>query len=174
VGRVAVIGNAGGGKSTLCRKLSLAKGIPLYSIDKVQWKAGWVRASPQEIRQRHEEILSSNQKWIIDGWGGWDDLKTRFAAADTIIFVDFPLWVHYWWGFKRQFASLFVKNTDFPEGCLLWPKTLELFNLMWVIHCDIRPHLSQLIDSFGEGRLVIHLRSPKELRRFIREQCPGS
>ncbi|MCI0488732.1 MAG: flagellar protein FlaR [Blastocatellia bacterium] len=171
MGRVAVIGNAGGGKSTLCRKLSLAKGIPLYSIDHIQWKPGWVQASPTEIKRKQDEILSSQRKWIIDGWGGWDDIKTRFAAADTIIFVDFPLWVHYWWAFKRQFSSMFVKNTDFPEGCPLWPKTWELFKLMWTIDRDIRPHLSQLIHSFSEGRLVIYLRSPGELRRFVREHC---
>ncbi len=31
--QVAVIGNAGGGKSTLSRRLSQAIGLPLYSID---------------------------------------------------------------------------------------------------------------------------------------------
>lgn len=174
MGRVAVIGNAGGGKSTLCRRLSLAKGIPLFSIDKIQWKAGWVRASSHEIRQKHDEILSSNRRWIIDGWGGWDDMKIRFAAADTIIFVDFPLWMHYWWASKRQISSLFIENSDFPEGCLLWPKTWELFKLMWTIHRDIRPQLSQLIASFSEGRQIIRLRSPKEMRRFVREHCSDS
>ena len=34
--RVAVIGNASGGKSTMCRQLSLALTIPFYPIDRIQ------------------------------------------------------------------------------------------------------------------------------------------
>jgi adenylate kinase family enzyme len=34
--RVAVIGNAGGGKSTLCRTLSRARQLPLFPIDQIQ------------------------------------------------------------------------------------------------------------------------------------------
>jgi adenylate kinase family enzyme len=42
--RVAVIGNAGGGKSTLCRKLSKALDIELFPIGRIQWKPGWIPA----------------------------------------------------------------------------------------------------------------------------------
>lgn len=48
--RIAVIGNAGGGKSTLCRKLSKAKNIPLYPIDRIQWKPGWKPALADEVK----------------------------------------------------------------------------------------------------------------------------
>jgi shikimate kinase len=44
--RIAVIGNAGGGKSTLCMQLSQALNIPVHMIDKIQWKPGWVSESP--------------------------------------------------------------------------------------------------------------------------------
>lgn len=33
--KIAVIGNAGGGKSTLCRALGAALQLPVYAIDKV-------------------------------------------------------------------------------------------------------------------------------------------
>ena len=38
--RISVIGNAGGGKSALCRELSQALDIPLFPIDQIQWKPG--------------------------------------------------------------------------------------------------------------------------------------
>src|SRR5579859_5588543 len=107
--RVAVIGNAGGGKSTLSRKLGQALGLPVHSIDKIQWRPGWTRAPDEEVRSAHEAILASG-RWIIDGWGGWDNMQARFEAADTIIFVDFPIAVHYWWAFKRQVKCLFLPN----------------------------------------------------------------
>lgn len=37
--------------------------------------------------------------------GPSDLMEARFAAADTIIFVDLPLYVHYWWTIKRQVAN---------------------------------------------------------------------
>jgi adenylate kinase family enzyme len=43
--RVAVIGNAGGGKSTMCRKLSKALDIEWFPIDRIQWKPRWTPAS---------------------------------------------------------------------------------------------------------------------------------
>lgn len=43
--RIAVIGNGGGGKTTMCRHLSHALNIPFYPIDQIQWKPGWQRAS---------------------------------------------------------------------------------------------------------------------------------
>jgi len=39
--RVAVIGNAGGGKSTMCRSLRHVQQLPYYAIDKIQWKPNW-------------------------------------------------------------------------------------------------------------------------------------
>jgi adenylate kinase family enzyme len=84
--RIAVIGNAGGGKSTLCRKLSQALNIDLFPMDQIQWKPGWTPATYDEIKQRHDEILA-NERWIIDGWGPLDLIIQRFEAADTTMLI---------------------------------------------------------------------------------------
>jgi adenylate kinase family enzyme len=41
MGRVTIIGNAGGGKSTLYKKLKISKGLPLFAVDKLQWELSW-------------------------------------------------------------------------------------------------------------------------------------
>ena len=140
--RVAVIGNAGGGKSTMCRKLGKALDLTVYPVDQIQWKPGWVKAAAAEFRQRHEQWLA-RERWIIDGWGPWEAIEARFEAADTIIFVDHPLFIHYWWAFKRQFK------------CLFRP----------------RPRLSRLVNSFRASKQVILIRSPREMRQFIQTYC---
>src|SRR5579884_443198 len=94
--RVAVIGNAGGGKSTLARKLAATHHLPLHEIDLLQWRPDWTPAPPGEVITAHDQILCGDA-WLIDGWGPWDAVEKRFALADTIILVDLPLWVHYWW-----------------------------------------------------------------------------
>jgi adenylate kinase family enzyme len=173
VTQIAVIGNAGGGKSTLCRQLGLAKGLPVYAVDKIQWKPGWVPAPAEEIEQKHGELLSED-RWIIDGWGGWDNIRARFDKADTIIFVDHPLWVHYWWALKRQFMCLFRPRPDGPADCPMLPMTWQLFKMIWAIHRNARPRLMELVENYRQNKKVFHLHSPRELRRFVREHCQAA
>ena len=66
--RLMVIGNAGGGKSTLCQTLCQALVLPYFAVDHIQWKPGWVPAPEQEYNQDHEEWLSK-ERWLIDGYG---------------------------------------------------------------------------------------------------------
>jgi adenylate kinase family enzyme len=166
--KVAVIGNAGGGKSALSRKLSQAQSLPLHEVDRVQFRPGWVPTPAEDIKAWHDDLMRQD-RWLIDGWGGWDNIEARFAAADTIILVDFPLRIHYWWSIKRQFKSLFRPRPDGPEGCPLLPVTWLMMKVIWMVHRKMRPRLLELTDRYREGKTLHHLRSPKELRRFLRE-----
>jgi adenylate kinase family enzyme len=168
--RVAVIGNAGGGKSTLCRALSTAHALPLFPVDHFQWKPGWVPAPYQEVKQRHDEILAHEQ-WIIDGWGPRDLIVARFDAADTIILVDHPLYIHYWWAIKRQVRCLFVPRHDGPEGCPMVPMTWPLLKMIWEIHYRARPQLLDLVNHYRDRKQVFHIRSPYELQCFVNDNC---
>jgi adenylate kinase family enzyme len=168
--RVAVIGNAGGGKSTLCRQLSKTLHIPLFPVDRMQWKPGWAPASYEEIKQQHDQILA-HDRWIIDGWGPFDMIEERFAAADTIMFVDHPLSIHYWWAIKRQIACLFAPRPDGPEGCPMLPMTWPLLKMIWTIHATARPKLLKAVRRYRDDKRVFHLTSPRELRRFVRQYC---
>jgi len=168
--RVAIIGNAGGGKSTLSRTLGRARNLPIHPIDHLQWRPGWVPVPPHEFMQQHDALLAQ-ERWIIDGWGTRDALVARFERADTIILVDHPLWVHYWWAIKRQIMCLFRPRPDGPPGCPMLPMTWTLLKMIWHIHHVARPELLTVVDSFRSRKHVIHLRSPHQLRQFIREHC---
>jgi len=101
--RVAVFGNAGGGKSTLSRRLAEITDLPLYVIDIIQFPDGKYRpeernggkVSPEEYLKLHAEILSQ-ERWIIDGYGSTESAWERFGAADTLVYVDLPILAHYW------------------------------------------------------------------------------
>jgi len=168
--RVAVIGNAGGGKSTLCRKLSRALDLPYHAVDKIQWQPGWTITPEEEFLSKHDRLLSG-ERWIIDGFGPWQAIEQRFRAADTIVFVDHPLWLHYWWAGKRQIKSIFVGRPDGPDGCPMWPVTFRLFRMMWALHREERPKLLDAIVRRSNDTSIFHLRSPKELRAFDRRHC---
>ena len=171
MGRVIVIGNAGGGKSTLSRALSKSKGLPLHAVDKIQWKPGWTPASKKEVEEKLNEIIGDDF-WIIDGWGSWATIEKRFNASDTIIFVDHSLVIHFWWALKRQIAALFFpENLDKPEGCNLLDINCRMFKMIWTIHRKLRPRLLDLVNAYKGSKNVYHIKSPTKLRRFMLQHC---
>jgi adenylate kinase family enzyme len=166
--RIAIIGNAGGGKSTLARKLRDALKLPLHSIDQLQWRPGWKRTPAAEFATAHEKILSES-RWIIDGWGNFDAIEARFRRSDTVVLVDFPLWRHYAWTLKRQVMCLFRPRVDGPVGCPMLPMTWKLLQMLWAINRDMMPRLRTLVDGQRSSRRVIVLRSMNDLELFHRE-----
>lgn len=166
--RIAVIGNAGGGKTTMCRKLGTQLSIPVHHIDMIQWKPGWQRASSEEFNEAHEAILAQD-RWIIDGFGPMEAIGKRFSLADTIIIVDYPLAIHYWWSMKRQIKCLFVPRDDLPENCPMVPKTGELIRVMWMVHTVLRPQFLALADQFQSEKRVMVLHSPHEMKQMIQQ-----
>jgi hypothetical protein len=165
--RIAIIGNAGGGKSTLARRLGAALAIPVHEIDLLQWKPGWIPASAEAIGQAHEQWLAA-PAWIIDGWGSWEAITARFDLADTIVVIDFPLALHYWWAIKRQVTCLFQASPAWPPpGCRALPVTWRLLAMIWQIHWTMRPRLLALAARYRECAHVVYIRSPYHLRRLL-------
>jgi adenylate kinase family enzyme len=166
--RIAIIGNAGGGKSTISRKLRDLFGLPLHQIDQLQWRPGWRATPKEEFNEAHVKLLAES-RWIIDGWGDFDAIKERFRRSDTIVLVDYPLWRHYWWAIKRQFMCLFRSRIDGPPGCPMVPMTWPLLKMLWAIDRHAMPRLRSLVDTRRDNKKVFHIRTLSELRAFYRE-----
>jgi len=165
--KVAVIGNAGGGKSTLSRHLSAVRSLPYFSIDVMQWRPGWRYVPEGEFVQAHAALLERDT-WIIDGFGPWPEIEKRLDLADTIIVVDLPLWRHCWWAGKRQVRSIFLGRADMPEGCSVLPLTLRLPRIIWHVHRVVRPKMLEAIQTHRPGKTVFHLRSPRDIDDFLK------
>ena len=56
--RIAIIGNAGGGKSVLARKLGELLNCPVYPFDDLQWQPGWILTPAEVIQTIHSEWIS--------------------------------------------------------------------------------------------------------------------
>lgn len=50
--RVLIIGPCGAGKSTLAVTLGGKLGLSVFHMDRLNWQAGWVESSKDEIRER--------------------------------------------------------------------------------------------------------------------------
>ncbi len=171
--RVVIIGNAGGGKSTLCRAIAQAKGIQHFAVDLIQWQPNWVPTPEVEVIRTIDTIINQ-EKWIIDGFGPSVSIQKRMDACDTIVFVDLPIWVHFWWATKRQIRSVFKGREDGPEGCPMLPVTIKLYKMIWEIHKRIRPTLLQQITKYDGLKRVVHIKTPQQLRHFAASMQNGA
>ena len=163
--RIAIIGNGGGGKSTLARVLGKHLGIAVHEVDEVQWLAGWRRAPLDEVAPVLEG-WAAETSWIIDGFGPWPVIDRRMGRADTIVYVDFPYRTHLWWAAKRQVASLVRRRAW--AGQTAPPPSLLLLRTLRRVHA-MRPDLLELVTKNGRADKLVHLRSPREMTRWMNE-----
>lgn len=164
--RVAVFGNAGGGKSTLAKRLAELTRLPLYPVDRMQWKAGGDPIPHEEYLRAHADLLLQDA-WIIDGFGCVESAWQRFARADTLVHVDLPLATHYWWVTKRFIKGLWKAPEGWPENSPLWSSTLAGYRAIPLCHRKLTPRYRQLVADAAGSKRAHHLRSPAEMTAFL-------
>ena len=123
--RVMVIGGPGGGKSTFAIELAKLAGLPLYHSDCMISPFGTANEYRELIR-RYDEI-QIGQTWILDGI--YHQPLKRAAFADTIIFVDMPLFLRFWRVLKRWVSGDIAGQTHRLVGRatlrILWELILD-------------------------------------------------
>jgi adenylate kinase family enzyme len=164
--RVAIFGNAGGGKSTLARELAAITGLPLAIVDELQYRAGGVKVPDEEYLQAHAALLARDE-WIIDGFGGVNFAWQRFGAADTLIHVDLPLMVHFFWVTKRLIKGLFVTPQGWPENSPIISSSISSYRVLWPCHTRLTPKYRAYVSEVAQRKRVFHLRSGREIRQFL-------
>ena len=164
--RVAIFGNAGGGKSTLARELAAITGLPLVIIDKLQYRAGGVKVPYEEYLQAHATLLATDE-WIIDGFGCKKSVWERFEAADTLIHVDLPLAIHALWVTKRLVRGLFVAPQGWPERSPIISSSISSYRVLWPCHVRLTPEYRSYVSEAAQRKRVFHLRSRRDLKQFL-------
>jgi adenylate kinase family enzyme len=164
--RVAVFGNAGGGKSTLAKRLAELTRLPRYPVDIMQWGAGGRTIPHEEYLRAHADLVRQDA-WIIDGFGCAQSAWDRFSRADTLVYVDLPLATHYWWVTKRLVKGLWTDPEGWPENSPLWSSTMAGYRVIPLCHREMTPQYRQLAADAAGSKRVHHLKSPAEMTAFL-------
>ncbi len=164
--RVAVFGNAGGGKSTLARRLAEITRLPLHPLDRIQFRTGGSPVPHAEYLQVHADLLRQDE-WIIDGFGCVPSAWERFARADTLVYVDLPLLTHGWWVTKRLVQGLFATPEGWPPGSPIWRSTMSSYSVLWLCHRRLTPRYRRLVAEAASSKRVHHVKSPAEMKAFL-------
>jgi hypothetical protein len=174
--RIAVVGNIGGGKTALSRRLAEVHGLPCTHVDSLQYLPDLSVRPLEETRARLRSV-EAGERWLIDGYGPLDLLEARMRAADRVVFVDFPRWRHLWWLTKRQ-LSLLVRGrrrSELPEGAneLGWRHTRKLYKTLLGMDRGMNPELRRILARPVYAGRVVHVRTPSEWRRVYRDGLSG-
>lgn len=169
--RVAVFGKPGGGKSTFSNKLSVLTGIPSYSLDLIRYQANGKPVAADDYANRHAALISED-RWIIEGLGTLPSFWQRIAAADTLVYIDLPYRVHYWWVTKRLLNSGFVQPLGWPEGSSVLKGTLASWRYLRLSPTFWTPELLEKIQASSQDKTVYHITSVRALNALIASCAP--
>lgn len=171
--RIAVVGPAVSGKSTLARTLGEVLGLPVVEIDALYWEADWGVAEPGEFLSRVNAATTADS-WIVDGHYEriWPSIWPR---AETVIWLDLPLRILLVRGFRRSWRRWRTKellwNTNREHLCRqlqVWDPDRSL--LGWLLRsysARRRSYVQATLDDRWSRVRFIRLCSPAEIEQFL-------
>jgi len=166
--KVTVFGKPGGGKSTLSKKLAAEIGIQLYPLDLIEYKKSGERVEAKEYSQNHADLIATDN-WIIEGLGTLESFWLRIDASDTLIYIDLPYYVSYWWVTKRLLKSFFVKPEGWPEGSSVFKGTLAGWKYLRLSPKFWTPELFNKIEHRAKNKNIYRITSVKEINNFVKQ-----
>ena len=168
--RVLIVGNSGGGKSTLARVLGEALGPPVIHLDVLYWQPAWTPTDEATFRGKVAAALAA-PRWICDGnfGGSWD---LRMPRADTIVWLDMPRLVCLARAIWRAATYRDGARPDMPEGCRE-KFDLDFYRFIWSYDRKVKPRLQAALTTHGAHARLIRLRSDREVAAFLAQAAPG-
>lgn len=164
--RIAVIGNSGGGKSVLARRLASELQLACVEVDSLLWLPGWKLAPATSFEQAHARAIAGG-RWVIEGLGARASLPGRLQRATHIVLVDMPLWVHFWLAAERHVAWSAGRLEHPPAGNTEPPSLRELFRTIAEVDRDWMPEMRELVHAQEHAaKRVVRLQSFDALASF--------
>lgn len=160
-----IIGQPGGGKSWLAAEMGRITKLPVVHIDHIHWQAGWVERSREEKTRLCREV-HARDVWIFEG-GHSVTWPERMARADTLIWIDAPLWLRYWRVLRRTFVNYGRTRPDLPDGC---PEQInwEFLRWIWDTRNSARRRMRAILADPPPHLTCHYLRGPGPARAFLR------
>lgn len=167
--RVLVIGCGGAGKSHFSRKLSQITKLPLIHLDKYYHvkKYAYTETCNKQLWVKKATELAQKDSWIIDG-NYKRSLRPRLERADTVIFLDYPLYIRLYRIFKRHFYYKNKQRSDMPST---WKEKIEPQFLWSVIMYSkkTKPLVLKMINEYPHLTVVV-FKKPDESIKYLKQQ----
>lgn len=162
--RALILGPNGSGKSYWAVKLAAKTKLPLYPMDKLFWKAGWVEPKRPQFIKKLEKV-AAKPKWIIEGNYSYC-LDQRLRRADTVVLLDLPRWLTHFQTLWRIVTNLGRVRPDMAPGC---PERIDLGFLKWA-WTHYEPHTQGMkakLASLPKTKQVLIFKSRRAVGQWI-------
>ncbi len=160
--RILVMGPCGSGKSTLASAIGKQLGLPVYHMDQISHKPGWVERSKTEIAKRIDDIIATD-RWVIDGNDG-ATLPARLIRTDIVLFLDFQIALCVSRIIKRVWQYRGRVRPDMADGC---PERFSLAFLLYAARWNHGPRQRNEALLKGSEAKIIRFSSPGDLQRWM-------
>jgi len=161
--KIYIIGIVASGKTTLAKRLSLKLNIPWYELDAIVYPPV-AECQPKRTAEEQVEIIQRIDRegaWIFEGTER-KSYACLFEMADTIVFLDPPLW-------KRKLRILirFMKQKLGIEKCNYRPNWTMLKKMyIWTQNFERERSLfDQKLRNYGDK--VIHISGNADLDKLV-------
>ncbi len=171
---MVILGPSGTGKSTLARRLGRSTGVPVIHLDAHHWRAGWNPPPKAEWVAQVDELVARDE-WIMDGnYSG--TFVQRIAAADIVVFLDFPRRYCIYGVMSRWWKTRGRVREDLAPGCPEKLPDLSFLTWIWNYPTKTKPTLMALLDAAPPATKIVILRSREEVNRWADqlEMMPAS
>ncbi len=166
--KIAIIGNAGSGKSTLGLILHKILGIPLYHLDQYQWQPGWQKTDLEEFKQLHDQLCDKSE-WIIEGCAT-RFFEYRINKADIVIFLDMPRYLCLYRVFKRAFTHFGHVFFSSAKGCRESFPSFDFLNyIVWRFPRKKKPEILELMNTYKDQKQLFIVKNQTEFTNLIQK-----
>lgn len=167
--RIMVIGvSSGVGKSTFARNLGDILSIPVHHLDAHFWKPGWIQAPLEEFQNAQKKIVEED-RWIIEGnYSSTYDIRAE--KADTIIYLELPLYVCLYRVVTRWLKNIGRTRPDMGEGCkekIDW----AFIKFILTTYYPRKKNRNERLNAFqliGERKTIIQLKNKREINDLLK------
>jgi adenylate kinase family enzyme len=148
-------------------------GVPHIELDALHHGPDWSAPDAVEFRDLVRQAMDAAPNgWVIDGNydGMLGDLVTD--AADTIVWLDFPLWVIYPRLLRRTFYRVRHRVELWNGNRETWRNSfLSRDSVLLAMIRSHRRHRREWPVRFGQDPRLVVFRSDAEVRRWLDEQA---
>ena len=162
--RIAILGGAGAGKSTLSLALGRRLGLPVVHLDRLRFGPGWTEVEPAVFRRRIAEA-AAGEAWVVDGTYG-EARELMLPRAEVVLWLDQPALRRVWRAWRKVERHRGRPRADRPDGCeegFGWPfvRTILAFGA-WT------PATAQWLRAGAPSAQIVRVSGDGDIRRLRR------
>ena len=170
--RIAIIGAAGSGKTTLARALAARLAVPIIELDALYWEPNWTAAFVMDFRERVEEAAAA-PAWIADG-NYHTSRDIVWARAEVLVWLDYGFWFSLGRLLRRTWRRIFTREElwngnreNIWNQLRVWSKD-SLIHWFFKTYWRRKREIPMLLQWEEYKHLqALHFKSPRETEAWL-------